>query len=573
MTKPTERDPADGVEDNGATNSTQKDPSLVKAAEVTDLAEPDDPESSSRWPWERKKRKPVDLDAIATKRSVFDDPDLAQFYQPRPDHENIHRFSIPFRWTYREERAVRRKTDIRIFLWVLVMFFALNIDRGNLSNAVADNLLDDIHISTNDYNNAQNMYRIGFLVSEIPSQMIGKKLGPDRWIPVQIILWSIASGGQFWMSNRAEFFACRFLIGLFMGGFIPDAVLYLSYFYTKAEMPIRLAFFWFVDSMSGVAASFIAYGVLHMRGTAGRPGWAWLFLLEAAISLAIGLLSFAFLVPGPTQTRTWWNPRGHFDAREERILVNRVLRDDPSKGDMHNRQAISLPMLWRSLKDYDLWPVYAVGVLFEIPSAPPKAYLSLTLKAIGFSTFETTLLGIPVTVYAALNMLAVTWLTERVGQIALLGLLAQVWILPLLVVEYTSVDRLSNWGQYAVLFFLLGQPSVHAAQVGWCSRLSNAVRTRALSAALYNITVQLSGIASSNIYRTDDKPLYRRGNRDLIAITVGTIVAYAAAKAYYLWRNRTKKEKWDAMSKEQQQHYLANTTDMGNKRLDFMFES
>ncbi|GME23757.1 putative transporter [Neofusicoccum parvum] len=573
MSKPTGRDPADDVGENGATTSTQKDLSLVKAAEVTDLAEPDDPESSSRWPWERKQRKPVDLDAIATKRSVFDDPDLAQFYQPRPDHENIHRFSIPFRWTHREERAVRRKTDIRIFLWVLVMFFALNIDRGNLSNAVADNLLDDIHISTNDYNNAQNMYRIGFLVSEIPSQMIGKKLGPDRWIPVQIILWSIASGGQFWMSNRAEFFACRFLIGLFMGGFIPDAVLYLSYFYTKAEMPIRLAFFWFVDSMSGVAASFIAYGVLHMRGTAGRPGWAWLFLLEAAISLAIGLLSFAFLVPGPTQTRTWWNPRGHFDAREERILVNRVLRDDPSKGDMHNRQAISLPMLWRSLKDYDLWPVYAVGVLFEIPSAPPKAYLSLTLKAIGFSTFETTLLGIPVTVYAALNMLAVTWLTERVGQIALLGLLAQVWILPLLIVEYTSVDRLSNWGQYAVLFFLLGQPSVHAAQVGWCSRLSNAVRTRALSAALYNITVQLSGIASSNIYRTDDKPLYRRGNRDLIAITVGTIVAYAAAKAYYLWRNKTKKEKWDAMSKEQQQHYLANTTDMGNKRLDFMFES
>lgn len=574
MPNTTEKEPAGGRgAESRDTTPTQKDAGLVQTAEVTDLVEPDSPDSISRWPWSRAHRKPLDLDATATKRSVFDDPDLAQFYLPRPDHENIHRFSIPFRWTHREERAVRRKSDLRIFAWILVMFFALNIDRGNLSNAVADNLLDDVALSTNDYNNAQNMYRVGFLIAEIPSQMLGKKLGPDRWIPVQVVLWSIASGGQFWMRNRAEFFACRFLLGFFMGGFIPDAVLYLSYFYTKAEMPVRLALFWFVDSMSGVAASFIAYGVLHMRGVGGREGWRWLFLIEAILSLVIGLLSFLFLVPGPTQTRTWWNPRGYFSEREEHILVNRVLRDDPSKGDMHNRQAITLPMLWRSLRDYDLWPVYAIGILFEIPSAPPKAYLSLSLRALGFSTFATTLLGIPVTVYAALNMLLVTWLSERVGQIALLGLLAQLWVLPLIIVEYTSAGTLSHWGQYAVLFFLLGQPSLHAAQVGWCSRLSNAVRTRAVSAALYNITVQLSGIASSNIYRSDDKPLYRRGNRELIAITIATIVAYAAAKAYYVWRNRTKQAKWNAMTKAEQQHYLANTTDQGNKRLDFIFES
>jgi MFS family permease len=84
------------------------------------------------------------------------------------------------------------------------------------------------------------------------------------------MLWSIASGAQFFVKDRAGFWACRFLIGIFMGGFIPDSILYLSYFYKKSEMPIRLAFFWFVDSMSGVVAGFIAYGVLHMRGVAGK---------------------------------------------------------------------------------------------------------------------------------------------------------------------------------------------------------------------------------------------------------------------------------------------------------------
>lgn len=538
------------------------------------LAEPEEvPEYQSLLSALFSQRRRVDGNAIATTRSVFDDPSLRKYYLPHPQYENLHRFDPSERWTYREEAAVRRKTDLKIFLWILVMFFGLNLDRGNLGNAAADNLLEDLKLSTNDYNNAQNMYRVGFLISEIPSQMIGKRLGPDRWIPVQIILWSLASGGQFFMQNRAGFFACRFFIGLFMGGFIPDAVLYLSYFYKKSEMPLRLAMFWFVDYMSGVIASFIAYGVLHMRKVGGREGWRWLFLIEALISIVIGFLSFLFLVPGPTQTESRWNPKGYFTEREEKIIVNRVLRDDPSKGDMHNRQALSLGMLWRSLKDYDLWPIYIIGMLFEIPTAPPKTYLTLSLKAIGFSTFQTTLLSIPVTVFMAINLVLITELTERFHQISLIGLLTQIWSLPLLIILYTSARTLSNWGLYAVTFVLLGWPNPHATHVGWCSRLSNAVRTRTVSAALYNITIQLSGIASSNIYRSDDKPYYRRGNGQLIAINVATIVAYALTKVYYMARNKWKKERWEKMSSEEKATYLETTTDQGNKRLDFLFDS
>ncbi|KAK6071420.1 major facilitator superfamily transporter [Seiridium cupressi] len=535
-----------------------------------------DPENTSNppglWASLTSRRKPIDLDATATKRSVYDDPSLAGYYAPHNDYENLHRFDPAERWTYREEQSARRKIDSKIFIWVLVMFFGLNIDRGNLSNAVADNLLDDLNINTNDYNNAQNMYRVGFLISEIPSQMLGKWLGPDRWIPAQIIIWSLASGGQFFMHDRAGFFACRFMIGLAMGGFIPDAILYLSYFYTKAETPLRLALFWFVDSMSGVIASFIAYGVLHMRGVDGKEGWRWLFLIEAIVSLVIGCLSFLFLVPGPTQTKTWWNPEGYFTEREEKIMVNRILRDDPSKGEMHNRQPLTLSMLWKSLKDYDLWPVYIIGILFEIPTAPPKAYLTLSLKSLGFSTFNTTLLSIPVTVFAALNMLGVTWLTEKTNRIAIIGLLAQVWVLPLLIIEYTSAKSLSAWGQYALIFIILGQPSVHAAQASWCSRLSNAVRTRAVGTAMYNITVQLSGIASSNIYREDDKPVYRRGNGQLIGITLGTIVAYALAEVYYVLRNKYKRNAWNKMDSEEKARYLEQNSHLGNKRLDFFFD-
>jgi hypothetical protein len=109
---------------------------------------------------------------------------------------------------------------------------------------------------------------------------------------------------------------------------------------------------------------------------------------------------------------------------EEKIIVNRALRNDPSKEDMHNRQILTPRMLLRSLEDYDLWPVYIVGILFEIPVDPPKGYLTLTLKTIGFDTFQTTLLSIHFTVFAAINGILILYLTESVNQISILSFLA-----------------------------------------------------------------------------------------------------------------------------------------------------
>lgn len=97
-----------------------------------------------------------------------------------------------------------------------------------------------------------------------------------------------------------------------------------------------------------------------------------------------------------SQTKGWLRGKnGWFTEREEKILVNRLLRDDPSKGDMNNRQAVNLERLWKCLKDYDLWPLYLVGLVNYIPPQPPGTYLSLILRNMGFSTFEANMLTIP----------------------------------------------------------------------------------------------------------------------------------------------------------------------------------
>lgn len=166
-----------------------------------------------------------------------------------------------------------------------------------------------------------------------------------------------------------------------------------------------------------------------------------------------------------------------------------------------------------------------------------------------------------------------TYVSEKIGQRAYLGLFTQIWFLPCLISLAVLPVNINKWALYALITVLLSYPTPHPMQAAWCSRNSNSVRTRAVSAALYNICGQLSAIVIANVYREDDKPEYRRGNRVLIALTCFNIVLYLFIKAYYTLRNKSREKVWNSMSHQERLRYLETTADQGNKKLDFRFVS
>ncbi|AOA60372.1 Putative allantoate permease [Komagataella phaffii] len=536
-------------------DSTEKNPVLVDTKRIEDY----------------------ETDSSESLHHVFAEPAVADYYRKvyeESEYECRELFDPELTWTKQEEKKILRKNDWNVTFWCFIMFTALNFDRYNISQALADDMLDDLNLTTNDYNVGRTINLVCFLSAELPSQLVSKKLGADIWIPAQMVIWSLVAVSQAAITNKAGFYITRGLLGAAQGGFICDICLWMSYFYNHEEFGTRLSFFYISNPLTSALSSLLALPLLKISTSALPEGWRWMFLLEGIGTLLVGLYSFFKMPPSVVHTKAWFRKKGWYTEREEKILVNKVLRDDPTKGDMNNRQPVSLRELKKALLDYDMWPIYGIRILGDIGVAPAANYMTLTLRKLGFSTLKTNALNIPRNIITIFTMIGLSYLAEYFDERALALFTLPVWFLSCLFpLRYWPGAQVDAWGTYALLTVVLSAAPTWPISIAWCSVNSNSVRNRAVSAALVNMFSQAGGIIASNIYRQDDAPLYHRGNEQLIGIAFGTAgLCLFARFVYYPYRNKQKERAWNKLTKEEQEQYSDTTTDDGNKRIDFRFK-
>jgi hypothetical protein len=112
------------------------------------------------------------------------------------------------------------------------------------------------------------------------------------------------------------------------------------------------------------------------------------------------------------------------------------------------------------MKDFDLWPIYILGLTFQTPMSTPANYLTLSLKELGFDTFKTNLLVIPTKIFHVINMLGLTYAAEVFGELTFTALIGQIWAFPfLLFINLVDINNINKWLAWIVMTILLSYPN------------------------------------------------------------------------------------------------------------------
>lgn len=254
--------------------------------------------------------------------------------------------------------------------------------------------------------------------------------------------------------------------------------------------------------------------------------------------------------------------------------TQRILRDDPAKG----LTAIKEPVAWKDVReawtDRSMWGLYFVGLVAYIPATPVQSYLTLTLKRLGFSTFNSNMLTIPSAVLQIITMLTLAFSSDYFNERAFHAFFGEFWIMPLLIAMLTIPDGGRDWGRFSLVTLISGYPYFHPIISSWLSENTFDVKKRAITAATYNVIVQIGSLVGSQIYRKWDSPYYKHGNAVLLAICVLSLASILVQRQVLRHLNKKKESQWQMMSVEEKAAYQNDTEARereGNKRLDFRF--
>ncbi|NHH81155.1 MFS transporter [Burkholderia gladioli] len=186
--------------------------------------------------------------------------------------------------------AVIRKVAWRLMPLIMICYLFAFFDRINISFAKFQ-LQGDLGLSDTAYGLGASLFVIGYVLFEVPSNMLLYRVGARRWIARIMISWGIATAAMVFVHTEWQFYWLRFVIGAMEAGFAPGVLYYLTLWFPPSHRGRITSLLFLASAFSGLVGAPAAGLVLvHLNGALGMPGWHWLFLLGGVPCVLLGVL-------------------------------------------------------------------------------------------------------------------------------------------------------------------------------------------------------------------------------------------------------------------------------------------
>jgi MFS family permease len=228
---------------------------------------------------------------------------------------------------------------------------------------------------------------VPYIIFEIPSNMVLKKVRASIWLPFLVVTWGIVMTCMGVVQNFAQLLVCRVLLGTFEAGFFPGAVFLVSCWYRRSELQQRLALFYTASAFSGAFSGLLAFAIAKMDGARGIEGWRWIFLIEGAATVAIGLI-VPFLIVDSPERASWL-------SEDEKAFVKARLTLDGVLATTEEGDKFSWNLFFSAVLDPKVWAGIVMAWANSVPNAAFKFTMPQIIKGLGFTSSTAQLLTIP----------------------------------------------------------------------------------------------------------------------------------------------------------------------------------
>jgi len=435
-------------------------------------------------------------------------------------------------WSEEEETAIRRKIDWHLVPTITGLYMLTFLDRINIGNARIQGLADDLNLNQGvRFNWALSIFYIVYLLVEVPSNVLLKRIGGRFYLPLLVCGFGLVSMCTAFTTNFEGLMVARVFLGIFEGGAMPGMAFFLSCFYKRNELLFRIGIYVSAASIAGAFGGLLATGLSRIPewGVASMriDRWRNIFFFEGLITMIVGLLAPIWMPTTPHEAR-------FLTPRERRIAAERLIRE--------HKASPTGDVTWKDIK-HAVLSIHnytcALGFfLINITVQGLSVFMPTILADLGWVNTKAQLYSVPPYVAACLVAVAIAYGSDKTHQrgiwLAAFSCLAATGFAILRWVETPEI-------RYMALYFVtVGAFPGGPGFLAWALNNSAGPSVRAVSSAYVVTLGTLGGIVATWTYVPSDGPKYHTGHTINLCGQIVTVFLSLFGVLYCMYENKAR---------------------------------
>ncbi|KAL1616752.1 hypothetical protein SLS56_011277 [Neofusicoccum ribis] len=415
-------------------------------------------------------------------------------------------------------KKVLRKIDLRL---IPLLFVTYNL---NFIDKTIFGLKDSTNLHGTQYSWVSSVFYFGYLFWSYPTSILIQRLPIGKYVACNTFVWGTVVAVTAACTNFGGLMTVRFLLGVAEATISPAFLYITSSWYTRAEIPTRVGIWFSGNSLGGVIASFVAYGLGHVEHP--LEPWQWLFIVLGIATFVWGLPLLFFLPDSISSAR-------FLTTQERHIATQRVALAGTGKA-AHTWQPAQLLECIRDPKTYFF---FAISLLTQIPNGGTQNFGNLVLKGFGFTSLQTTLVTLPASFIAFFTIMGTGRLAGRFTNIATYLIVAVV-LFPVVgsaLIYATAPPRGVKLFGYYLLSTGPGAIPLAMSLVG--VNYKGSTKKMSMTAILF-CAYCAGNIAGPQFFKEEEAPHYPTAFRAIMICYALVVGVAMGLRAYLVWENK-----------------------------------